>query len=112
MAIEANLHDLVEVRVLAPEPQDPVGLSRSGGCNNYNLVVVAASSPVSEPLLMLLRASLTSYIGQIPLLIISSRPFESFSEERIFHLDFPFHPEELRTLVGCMLQVGGFEHEP
>jgi hypothetical protein len=48
---------------------------------------------------------LTGRVGQVPLLIISDRPFDSVPEVRIFHLDFPFGVDGLRDKVKEILQA-------
>jgi hypothetical protein len=58
--------------------------------NDLALIVVAASSPTSEPVVMLAQAELTQCIGVVPILIISERNFPSHPAQRINHLDFPF----------------------
>jgi hypothetical protein len=58
-----------------------------GDCS---LIIVAASLPSSEPVVALARASLAARIGEVPLLIISDRPFPPDPVDRIAHLDFPF----------------------
>jgi hypothetical protein len=67
-------------------------------------MIVAMSSHTSEPVVTLARASLAGSIGQIPLLIISDRPFDSAPDDRITHLDFPFDIERLCLTVREMLR--------
>jgi hypothetical protein len=62
------------------------------------------SSPTSEPVVALSRASLAGQIGQVPLLIISDRPFQSDPDDRIIHLDFPFDIDGLHDKVEKILQ--------
>ncbi len=69
-----------------------------------DIIIVAMSSPASEPLVAVARASLTAHIGRVPLLIISSRPFQSNPEERITHLYFPFDMDALYDRVRRVLQ--------
>ncbi len=68
-----------------------------------DLIVVAMSSPTSEPVVTLARASLAKQIGQTPLLIISDEPFNSNSDDLIVHLDFPFAIDELYYKVETIL---------
>jgi hypothetical protein len=68
-----------------------------------DMMVVAVSSPTSEPVVELSRACLAGYIGRVPLLIISDRPFESKPRERITHLDFPFDVDGLHNRVEQIL---------
>jgi len=74
---------------------------------DFDLIVVAMSSPTSEPVVALARASLAGQIGQVPLLIISDRPFHSDPNDRIIHLDFPFDIDGLCDKVKEVLQVKG-----
>ena len=78
------------------ESQDEVG--------KFDLIVVAMSSPTSEPVVVLYRASLVGQIGQVPLLIISDRPFQSDPDDQIIHLDFPFDIDRLHDKVEEILQ--------
>ena len=101
--IEANLKlarlkiDRFELRRRSP------GCPRSQACPSFDLIVVASSSPCSEPVVSLCRAALTEHIGRIPILIISDREFEADHEDLIYHLDFPFEPDALRNLVLALL---------
>ncbi|HNT73638.1 MAG TPA: hypothetical protein PKH77_01325 [Anaerolineae bacterium] len=58
--------------------------------NAPDLIVVAMSSPSNEPVVALARASLGSYIGRVPILIISDKCFQADLAVQIAHLDFPF----------------------
>jgi DNA-binding response OmpR family regulator len=71
---------------------------------DFDLIVVAMSSPSSEPVVALARASLTRQIGRVPLLIISDRPFLSDPDAQIIHLDFPFEIDRLHNKVKAILQ--------
>jgi hypothetical protein len=73
---------------------------------DFDLIVVAMSSSTSEPIVALARASLAGRIGQVPLLIISDRPFHSDPDEQIIHLDFPFDIDGLHDKVKDILQRG------
>jgi len=76
-------------------------VAKTGNCD---LIVVAMrSSFASEPVVALARASLAQRIGQVPLLIISDRPFDSAPDVRIFHLGFPFGADELCAKVRDIL---------
>jgi hypothetical protein len=100
-AIDLNLRAYFEADtiLIPPSPREtPAG---AGDCD---LIIVATSSPTSEPVVALARASLTQRIGQVPLLIISDRPFDPDMDERIAHLDFPFHVSELHKAVQALLQ--------
>jgi len=64
-----------------------------------DLIIVAMSSPASQPAAALARASVAGRVGQVPLLLISDRPFHSDSEDQIAHLDFPFEIDGLYDKV-------------
>jgi len=68
-----------------------------------DLIIVASSSPSTEPVVALAEAALNDQVGHIPLLIISDRNFTTCREKKIFHLDFPFDPEALRHSVCTLL---------
>jgi hypothetical protein len=105
-AIELNLSKTWTVDVLLLTPESAVRRrSRAGVDRHADLIVVAMSSPASEPVVALSRASLCGRIGQVPILIISDRPFDSRSDDRIIHLDFPFDINRLRGKVAEILQV-------
>ena len=103
-AIELNLNIRLDVEVvtLAPSSLEQRGGPAENG--DPDLVVVAMSSPTSEPVVALTKASLTGWVGQVPLLIISDRPFRSDPEAQITHLDFPFDIDKLHDKVQELLQ--------
>jgi hypothetical protein len=68
-----------------------------------DLIIVANSSPATEPVVALAEAALNNEVGRTPLLIISDRNFTTSHEKKIFHLDFPFAPETLRHSVFTLL---------
>lgn len=71
---------------------------------DFDLIVVALSSYTNEPVIALAQASLASFIGQIPLLIISDKPFETDPGTRIMHMAFPFVLNELHEQVKQILR--------
>lgn len=73
--------------------------------DDCGLIILALSSPASEPVVALTRAALAQYLGRIPLLIISDRPFPPSPHERIAHLDFPFTPTTLNSKVEEILEL-------
>jgi DNA-binding response OmpR family regulator len=102
-AIHLNLkaHFEADVVLIAPDlSDDKENLTSAGDCD---LIIVATSSPTSEPVVALAKASLTDRVGQVPLLIISDRPFDSDLDARIVHLDFPFTLGELHSAVQDLL---------
>lgn len=103
IALNLNSHPGIEVVTLA---SNSLGQQKSQTeIDDVDLIVVALSSPASEPVVMLARASLTGRIGQIPTLIISDRPFRSEPEDQIFYLDFPFDIDKLYEKVQEILQI-------
>jgi hypothetical protein len=115
-AIELNLEhsDLQVVKFALSSPRQRCPEERRAGSQNevsdFDLIVVAMSSPTSEPVVALYRASLTGRIGQVPLLIISDRPFHSDPDDRIIHLDFPFDIDGLHDKVEEILQIDERNH--
>jgi hypothetical protein len=83
----------------------PEGQSAQAVFGCLDLIVLALSSPKSEPAVMLFKSSLLNLVGEIPLLIISERSFFADPQEQIFHLDFPFDLEELHDQVKNILHV-------
>lgn len=104
-AIELNLkHSHLKVVKLVPSSLGQQGNQAEVG--DFDLIVVAMSSPTSEPVVALARTSLAERIGQVPLLIISDRPFHSDPDDQIIHLDFPFDIDGLHDKVQEILQRG------
>jgi hypothetical protein len=103
-AIALNLGNCLEVETVKSEPKSAQRERHKTRSDGFDLIIVAMSSPTSEPIVALTRASLASQIGQIPLLIISNRPFDSTPEDRITYLDFPFDIDRLCYTVRKMLQ--------
>ncbi len=103
-AIELNLTNPSKIEVVGLGSESPVWVPSSGLEASIDLLVVATSSPASEPVVMLARAALSAIVGLVPLLIISDRPFEADRETRIDHLTFPFCPIELYNRVRGILK--------
>lgn len=101
-AIESNLNSHLEVvRLTLSSPGQRESQAELG---DFDMIVVAMSLPTSEPVVALARASLAGRIGQVPLLIISDRPFHSDLDDQIIHLDFPFDIDGLHDKVKEILQ--------
>ena len=102
-AIELNLTSHLPVEITKLEME-----SRAQPCDyadtEFDLMVVALSSPRSEPIVVLAKASLAGQIGRVPLLIISERPFHPDPSGRIVHLNFPFDVRGLYCKVQEILQ--------
>lgn len=98
-AIELNLSNPSRMVVVGPDDTQLGKRAWAPEMGGIDLLVVAASSPASEPLVLLAQASLTDQIGQVPLLIISDRPFSVVPGTKIGHLSFPFCPGELHRSV-------------
>jgi hypothetical protein len=105
-AIELNLNHRMEVKVLRSVASPPVQDRSQAEVADFDLIVVAMISPTSEPVVALARASLAGRIGQVPLLIISERPFDLDPYVPIVHLDFPFNAHALHDRVQELLQGG------
>jgi len=99
-AIEFNLSSNLEAEVVLLA----TNASLRYKAEQPDLMVVAMSSPTSEPVVELSRACLAGYIGAVPILIISDRPFEAKPNERIIHLDFPFDIAGLHSKVEQILR--------
>ena len=105
--ISANLHQ-PDLKLLQRKSTDHNGSSRAqkNGKTEHetpDLIIVANSSPFTEPVVALAEAALNDQVGRTPLLIISDRNFATCREKKIFHLDFPFDPEILQRSVGTLL---------
>jgi hypothetical protein len=104
--ISANLQQ-PELKLLQRKPAGNGNLisQKNGKTENSNpdLIIVASSSPSTEPVVALAEAALNDQVGHTPLLIISDRNFTTCYEKKIFHLDFPFNPETLRHSVFTLL---------
>ncbi|MBN1937685.1 MAG: hypothetical protein JW934_23710 [Anaerolineae bacterium] len=77
---------------------------------DIDLVILALGSLNSEPVVALAKTSLTNVIGQIPLLIISSKRFQPDTSVSISHLDFPFDVRELQVQVRKALRQRDVVH--
>jgi hypothetical protein len=99
-AIKRNLGGRLQMEVLRAAAVTPEQTGDRLQKDRWSLIVVAQSAPVGEPVVELVRASLAHWLGRVPLLIISERPFDSRPKDGIVHLDFPFEPDQLyRTVV-------------
>jgi hypothetical protein len=103
-AIALNLHTCLEVKTVRFEPESSEHWRLSVGNDSFDLMIVAMSSPTSEPVVALARASLATQIRQTPLLIISDQPFDSALDDWVTCLDFPFDIDRLCHTVREMLQ--------
>ncbi len=80
-----------------PQPLEPA---------NWPLIILAVSQPDSEPLIILQQTGLLRCLGLTPTLIISDRPFRSTPEGRLWHLTYPFTPEQLNQALVHLLPAG------
>jgi hypothetical protein len=104
-AIKLNLNSSLEIKIIKYTSELPEKWDTQTKMNDFDLIVLAMSSPTSEPVVALAKASLIGQIGQTPLLIISDRPFDSEPEHRITHLNFPFDIDKLCRQVNEILQA-------
>ena len=102
-AIELNLGARLEVEVQSIAPGISQAETAQVIAEDCSLIVMATSLPSSEPLVVLAKTSLLGRIGQVPLIIISDRPFRPDEDRRIVHLDFPFRVDELCRTVDELL---------
>ncbi len=93
-AIALVLHSCLGVEMLELEP-DSLREWKIPQDIDLLLIVLALSSPDSEPLVLLSRASLGAKIGRVPVLIVSERAFMSDPGDHVFHVDFPYDPHQL-----------------
>lgn len=85
----------------------PVTVAPEPDCQ---LIVLALSKTVNEPVVILARLRIAHLIGAIPLLIISDRPFTTDGERRIFHLPFPFGAAALQQTIATLLRRPAGHH--
>jgi hypothetical protein len=102
-AVELNLCHRLGMQIVSPEASAMQQLAGHGSGIALDLIVVALSSPESEPNLMLARASLLGDMGRTPLLVISNKQFKQRPDRRSAHLGFPFVPERLADKVKRIL---------
>jgi DNA-binding response OmpR family regulator len=107
-AIELTLNESLKVQVASFWSGSPGQGENLVEANGHDLIVLALSSPTSEPIVFLRRASLIERVGQVPLLIISDRRFYADLDNQVFHLDFPFDAGDLLHKVEVILD-GGLE---
>lgn len=72
--------------------------------HHNSLIVLALSSPSSDPVIVLLKAELVGYISQVPILIISRHPFESQPDELIWHLGLPLNRQGLYECIDRIIE--------
>lgn len=75
--------------------------------DDIDLIIVAMGSAIVEPIVVLSQASLLKCVGEVPLLILSDRPFRSSPQEKILRLDLPYDVDELPYWVREMLAGDG-----
>jgi hypothetical protein len=102
-AVAADLASLGETRVVGVVDELSPAERQDLLENGYHLIVMAMGSPYSEPLVALARASLAQAAGTVPILIISDRYFDSDTEARIAHLDYPCDAEALFAAASALL---------
>ena len=109
--VELNLNKMLgmEVVMLAPSALEQQGVPAQNG--NFDLIVVAISSPTGELVVTLIRTQLAERIRDVPLLIISDRLFRSDPEARVFHIDFPFSTDGFHDKVREILWNAGVKRE-
>jgi hypothetical protein len=103
-AIQMSLGRCLKSEIVGYVSNSLVSGKNEIGNDKFDLILVAVSLPTSEPVVMLTRAALAQEIGQVPLLIVSDRPFDPGENGRFFHLDFPVNANRLRDKVKEILQ--------
>jgi hypothetical protein len=103
-AIKVSLGGCLNLEIVRDVLSPPVPRKNEFKNGKFDLILVAASLPTSEPVVMLARASLAQKIGQVPLLIVSDRPFDAGESTRFFHLGFPVNANRLCDKVKEILQ--------
>jgi hypothetical protein len=103
-AIQVSLGRCLKSEIVGYVSNPLVSGENEIGNDEFDLMLVAVSLPTSEPVVMLTRAALAQKIGQVPLLIVSDRPFDPGENGRFFHLDFPVNVNRLRDKVKEILQ--------
>lgn len=63
------------------------------------LLIVALSSPNTNPVEALIKAGLTGALDQVPVLVISNEPVYTDFSGRFIHLGFPFDLTRLQAAV-------------
>jgi len=104
-AIALNLNKRLDVEVVRLALESREQWESRTGNDHFDLIVLGMSSPSSEPVAALARASLAQQVGRVPLLIICDSTFAHDLEEPTMHLDFPFDIDKLRGKVKEMLQM-------
>jgi hypothetical protein len=100
-AIELALRADGHFETLLVDPPGPWPISR----NNWDLILIAFSTPFADPLVLLRQAGLIQWVGHWPILIITPHPFTSQPNERIWYLEFPFEAQTLSNRVAEILSA-------
>ena len=106
-AIKLTLQKLLDVQIVERTAD---ALVHQEQVKDLDLIVLAASSPVSEPPQAIARASLGDALGRVSLLMICDRSFDADPEQEIYHLDFPFRHDQLCDKVREILNENGKGH--
>jgi hypothetical protein len=106
-AITLTLRKLLKVEIVERTAD---ALVHQEKVKDLDLIVLASSSPVTEPPQAIARASLGDALGCVSLLVICDRPFDADPEQEIYHLDFPFRHEQLCDKVREILNGNGKAH--
>ena len=103
--VSANLAPLAVEAILLGHGADESILTRFNATDirTSKLLILALSRSSNEPVVVLAQAGLAQFIGVVPLLIISDRPFMADPVRNIFHLPFPFGADALQQSVTDLL---------
>jgi len=103
-AIKAHISHRLDVEVVRMDVNAERQMEVEEKPAEFDLMVVALSSPTREPAEVLSKTRLAEQVGQVPLLVISDRPLEPLPKGQIIHLNLPFEVDEfhdkLRELLG------------
>ncbi len=103
-SLALHLNKGLGINVIRHEPDSPTSEPRRA--DDVDLVVLAQSVPAGEPIMVAAKTLLGGRIGRVPTLIISSEPFPSIPQARVFYLSFPFSIDGLYARVTEILQGG------
>jgi DNA-binding response OmpR family regulator len=104
-AIELNLNSRLAVEIVTATTGPAEERADRTQKDDPALIVVAMSSPSSEPVVALARARLTHHVGRVPILLISDRPVCPALDTKIGHLEYPFGIDALRDKVAEILEI-------
>ena len=94
-AIALILGSCLDIEMIELGPASLQPCDRPEGDADLELIVLALSSALSDPVAVLSRSSPGKGIRQVPVLVISERAYPPDPGRKIFCVDFPFDPHKL-----------------